>query len=583
VGRRNRSKARTPQASKQPDDAIIAPVAMLPWQYALPIALILTTIAVYWNSMDKGFVLDDDQHIVRNKAVQEEGSIASIKRAKRPTVVASLIMNFKRDAEGQLDPFGYHLFNLVVHLAAALLLFDLIRRTLQLPTLEPYFKGSAVWIAWVTALLWAIHPLQTQSVTYIIQRCESIMGCCYLAVMYCVVRAATGRQAVVWTIVAIFVAGVGAGSKAVIITAPVMALVYDRIFLSPTFAKAMRQRVFIYAGTMLSIIMVGSVSNAIPTVLRVTSHAQRKGGLAKTTGRAQTPMQYRAAQPEVVLHYLKLSTWPKDLCLDYKWPPVSDGNYSKAAVPALAIGVLVGGTAWALWACPPLGFIGLWFFLILAPTSWTWTLELCFEHRMYLSLAAVIMLAVVAVHAGLRRLPVGIGAGFAALLVIGVAAALGLRTVERNKDYENRLVMNQAVIAVRPQNDRAQYNTANALRRAGQLEEALPHYEAAIAFNPRHANAMVNYGLTLNNLEFFDEASEKYDLVLEIAPKHRIGLANYAINLYQQGRRLRQEGFEAEGMDRLAAAADMARRSLAVRPNHAKSRAILNELSQLGL
>ena len=84
----------------------------------------------------------------------------------------------------------------------------------------------------VIALIWVVHPLQTQSITYLIQRAESLMGLFYLLTLYCVIRGAGSPRGGWWYAAAIISSALGMGSKAVMVTAPVAVLLYDRAFLS---------------------------------------------------------------------------------------------------------------------------------------------------------------------------------------------------------------------------------------------------------------------------------------------------------------------------------------------------------------
>ena len=104
----------------------------------------------------------------------------------RPLVGFTLAVNY---AIGGLEPWGYHAVNLAVHILAALVLFGLVRRTLPNPRLRERIGGAATALALVVALLWLLHPLQTESVTYVSQRAEALMGLFYLLTLYCTARA----------------------------------------------------------------------------------------------------------------------------------------------------------------------------------------------------------------------------------------------------------------------------------------------------------------------------------------------------------------------------------------------------------
>ncbi len=143
-------------------------------------------LTVYANSLAGVFVFDDTEQIVENFAIRQWWPPGRL--GPRFLLSTSLAMNY---ALGGLDPAGYHVFNIAVHLGAGLALFGLVRRTLRLPSLGNHFARSADGMALAVALVWIVHPLQTQAVTYIVQRCEAMMGLFFLLTLYSYVRGAT--------------------------------------------------------------------------------------------------------------------------------------------------------------------------------------------------------------------------------------------------------------------------------------------------------------------------------------------------------------------------------------------------------
>ena len=185
-----------------------------------------------------------------------------------------------------------------------------------------------------------------------------------------------------------------------------------------------------------------------------------------------TPWQYACSQPGVILHYLRLAVWPDTLCLDYWWPVAKTAG--EILPGALVIGGLLAATVWALWRAPAWGFLGAWFFVILAPTSSIMPIvDLAFEHRMYLPLAAVAAAAVCGVFLLSRRLPPR-QVAWAGLALAGLAlAALAYRTAQRNQDYENMTLMWNQVVALRPENGRALSNLGVLLAKEDRLDDAI--------------------------------------------------------------------------------------------------------------
>ena len=165
----------------------------------------------------------------------------------RPLLNLSFALNY---AAGGLDPLGYHLVNLALHLAAGLALFGIVRRTLLLPAMRECAGGAATRLALAAAVLWVVHPLQTESVTNIVQRAESLMGVFYLFTLYCAIRGFTGGSPYTWKLAAIVVCLTGMAAKEVMATAPLAILLYDAAFLSGSVRAAFAGRRKFYQALM---------------------------------------------------------------------------------------------------------------------------------------------------------------------------------------------------------------------------------------------------------------------------------------------------------------------------------------------
>src|SRR5262245_43870590 len=200
-------------------------------------ALIVAVVATYANSFWGIFLLDDTRAIVENSRIQELWPLGPILSGPRPVVDLSLAVNY---AISGVRPWSYHAVNLLIHLFATLTLFGLVRRTVLRINSER-LKVGATPIAFATAILWAIHPLQTQAVTYVIQRSESMMAMFYLLTLYCFARGAIENRRE-WYAAAVVACALGMGSKAVMITAPVVVLLYDRAFVASRWREIWEHR-----------------------------------------------------------------------------------------------------------------------------------------------------------------------------------------------------------------------------------------------------------------------------------------------------------------------------------------------------
>ncbi len=471
---------------------------------AIPL-LILAGLCAYSNSFTKAFLLDDDPWIVSNGKLASDplGAIWGT----RPVAMATVVANYKL---GGLRPFGYHLVNVAAHLAAGLALYGFVRRTLLLPRWAGRFDVAAVPISLTAALLWLLHPIQTQSVTYVIQRCESMMGLFFILGFYTFARSLTATRPAGWLAATALAFALSAGCKETAVVFPPLVLLYDRAFGAGTLLGAVRRRKWFYLA--LGLVWAGHLWVVLGSAFKgiLTDRPEGADVAVGFAAQSATPYQYLLTQAGVIVHYLRLSVWPTDLCFDYRGWPIAN---SPADV-AWQLAVVVGLLAAALWAAvrrPAAGFVGLWFFATLAPTSSVMPiLDVAFEQRMYLPLAALTVLAAIGgaiLHerrAAQSERPQLLR--LSAVLVVGfVAVVFTIRTMARNETYRTPVVMWEDTARKNPFGFRPQANLAQALIVAGRNEEAVRASERAIEIDPAARMAYVNKGAALINLNKLDE------------------------------------------------------------------------------
>ncbi|MBL7077881.1 MAG: hypothetical protein ISS31_10455 [Kiritimatiellae bacterium] len=426
-----------------------------------PFAIVLVGVLAYLNSLTSPFIFDDATAITGNKNIT---SLLPVVFSTRWVVDLSFRLNY---ALGKFNVTDYRAVNLAIHIAAALLLFGIIRRTLSLPRLRERFYGISTWLAGVTALFFVAHPLQTASVTYVCQRYESMMALCFLATLYAFVRAITtesqpGRTA--WAVVSVMACLLGMGTKEVMLAAPLVVLVYDWIFVGGTMPPTRRMRVGLHVGLFLTWVALAIMEMRMLAIMALAGHG--------ITGSA-SPWIYLATQTEVILHYLRLSVWPSGQCLDYAWPLASGwGDVWAAALIVVGLGVatLYGIVKRSSW-----GFPGAFFFLVLGPSSSLMPApDVAFEHRMYLPLAAVLTGIVIGGHLLLRPLAARTRRPLLVWLIIGVGltGALAMATHQRNTAYASSEAMWRDVMAKQPGNYRQRLALFYALFGRGDDHEA---------------------------------------------------------------------------------------------------------------
>ncbi|HTS17815.1 MAG TPA: tetratricopeptide repeat protein [Verrucomicrobiae bacterium] len=498
-------------------------------RHFIPLLLIAVGICAYHDSFRVPFLFDDQLSIEENQSIRHLWAIGKVLSPSptslvggRPVVNLSLAVNY---ALGRGDVRGYHVFNLAVHLLAGLTLYGIVRRTLLQPGLRERFGPVAERLALAVALFWVVHPLQTEAVTYISQRCESLMGLFYLLTLYAFIRGVESARSAGWFGLSVAACFLGMASKEVMVTAPVMTLLYDRTFVSCSFREAWARRRRLYlalAGSwlFLSWLMVG-LSN-------------RKVGY----GLGCTWWEYALTECRVVVQYLGLAIWPHPLVFDY-------GLYIPnerlvAALPyALVLAILVVGVLLALRARPAVGFIGACFFVVLAPTSSVVPIvgSPMAEHRMYLPLVSVVALEVVGAYAlGKRVLSKAQGIALASVAGGAVTVALTLVTIQRNQDYRSALAIWQDTVEKRPDNPRAQSNLGVLLADAGDTRAAIRHCKRAVEIYPDYAVAHNNLGVVLAREGRTEEAIRHYERAVEIDPHYADAHNNFGNALAREGK-----------------------------------------------
>ena len=545
------------------------PRALAPYWYA--VVIVLAGLAAYHNSLSTPFVFDDQQSILENATIRHLPALGRVLTADtgngagargRPLVNLSLAVNY---AVGGTNVVGYHAFNLAVHVLCALLLFGIARRTVarigafgvvgrgrppsprlwrtgRTPPPDPKLAAfgdaalqfDATLLAFTIALLWTVHPLQTEAVTCVIQRTELLMGFFYLLTLYLFLRSVASARPARWQVPLVAACLAGMACKEVMVSAPLLLWLYDRTFVAGSFMEAWRRRRPLYLSLAATWLLLGFL---------VVGTGGRGGTVG--FGLGVSPWDYALTQCRAIVMYLKLSIWPHPLVLDYGTE--LERNLGAVLPQALLLVALVAGTAVALWRRPVLGWLGAWFFVILAPSSSVLPLtsETIAEHRMYLPLAAVVALAVW----GLHSLP-----GRRGLILAGMlAVAFGWLTVERNRDYRSTLLLwrdtvekypgnprahsnygkalldagfkapglaqYQAGLRLDPNNALVRFNLANALARDGRLPEAIQSYEVAVRFHPEFGAAHFHLAEVLEKLGRLSEAADHYAAAVRLDPE----------------------------------------------------------------
>jgi tetratricopeptide (TPR) repeat protein len=487
-----------------------------------PLVLLVAALCAYHNSFAGAFVFDDLLRIPSNLRIRRLWPPwETMAGTSRPLVQLTLALNY---AVGGLEPWSYHVFNLGVHVLVALVLFGVLHRTLGRSVWPAAIREAAAPLALASAVLWTVHPLTTQAVTYVIQRSEALTSLFYLLVLYCVIRGIDGPP-VPWYAAAVACTALGAAAKPVIASAPVLVLLWDRCFAAGSIRTALARRPLLYVGLVAGLV-------PLPVLL-----AAAPGDWSRSAGfsfQRVTIGEYAATQPAVVMHYLRLAVWPQPLVLDYGWPVA--GTAADVLPGVAVIGALLAATVWALRRQPAIGFFAAWPFVVVFPSSSVIPIvDLAFEHRMYLALAGIVVLMVLGAYALVRRVPRH-AAGLATALFVLVMATLATLTVRRNHDYRSERAIWTDTVAKRPENPRAHLNLGVALERDGELGAATAEFRAALRLRPTYANALSSLGFAMYKQGDPEGAIRYFRAALASEPWNDGAHTNLGVALGDQGK-----------------------------------------------
>jgi tetratricopeptide (TPR) repeat protein len=496
------------------------------------------------------FHYDDLSSVVENGSIRRLSAIGQVlsppadgaPTAGRPVLNLTFAIDY---ALNGLDVVGYHVTNLSLHLICALLLFGLVRTTVRSccePPADPAARleakahptSLAAVVAAAAAAIWAVHPLQTGTVTYISGRSESLMAVCYLATLLAAIRAHGQSRRTAWTVLAVVACAIGMACKESMVTAPIAVVLYDRAYMHRRLSDAFRQRWRLYAGLAATGLVVGALALQAPR------------GESAGFATAISPWTYLVNQAAILPEYFRLAVWPDYVPFvfgDSRQVGLADVGLVAGVAPAL---LLIAMLLW--YRSPALGFPALWIFLTLAPTSTIVPIatEAGAARRMYLPLAGIAVLVVLAI----ARLSETLGRrGFAAArtwapaaIALPIVVILSARTGAQSAEFASAEQLWRSAIEHWP-SALAHRNLAAVLLQQGRRMEAAEELRAASNLKP-----LARYSL---GVELFEEgrASEaigELQRAIQEFPDHP--------TIRLEGRRvlaraLQQEGRQAEAAD----------------------------------
>ncbi len=520
-------------------------IAHSPVARALTGALLISAVvgAVYASALSAPLVFDDIPTIVDNASIrhlwppvgtpQQPGPLrpaAQLPTSGRPLVNLSFALNY---AIGGESPAGYRWVNVGLHISSALLLWGIVRRTLVLDYFKGRFSQVAGSLGLITALLWSVHPLLTDAVEYVTQRTELVMAICYLATLYASLRywaAETTRSRVVWLGCAALACAAGMASKEVMVSAPAVVLLFERTFVSGSFRQALKKSWRLYVALCLGW--------GVLLALNLGGPRTESTGF----GHQVTAFSWWLTQTRVLVLYFQLCVWPWPLAIYHHVPLVE--TVGAAAPWLIPVALLAIGTIVLVWRRTAVGFVLATVFAILSPTLVVPVItEVAAERRMYLPLAALMSLAVVAMYCMAQRIVGDRAVGKStvrpsgrALAVTCIPAALILlactsASARRLTVYDDTLKVWQDALQHAPASEILHVNVGLELAVRGRQLEAIRHYEEAARLNPDSWKSYMHLGFAYLAAHRPQDALQQFQHVLKLEPDRASAHDNYGFAL----------------------------------------------------
>lgn len=527
-----------------------------PWIYKLipPAILSIITTLFYLPSLRYPFQFDDIANISKRFAIRFDNPFTRWWTNSRWFSDWLNTINFQI---GRFDPFYYRLFNLVIHILAGVVLFYLLLDLCKALKNRPFFTENALFISFAASALFLLHPVQTQTVSYVIQaRLEGLATLFILLTIFLFVRAFSVAKPIMRSVLlgAFFVTGmVSCGTKEIVIVTPFLLLLIDWFFLSQEEWSSFKQRLWIHAifnlfflGLMAHYLGFKMMTDAVQ--LKMSTGNNRGNILTPHAFDVITPFQFLISEFKVIVHYLTMFVWPFDISVEYDWK-VSHSIFSVSVFPYMLVLLAIG--AFILYSIfrrkNTMTVFGLlWFFVAIAPRS---TIipspELVCDYKTYLaSVGIVILLAVPLVHffvymmqlvQKIQPLPAQFSTRYMQTALLAVLfLPIGFAATSRNKVWETCVGFWEDNAKKAPGKARVHNNLGVALSEAGKVDEAIVAYKKAIELDSNYSDPLSNIAVAYSLKGQVDEAISSLKSALHICPNYPEAYNNIGTLLLQK-------------------------------------------------
>jgi tetratricopeptide (TPR) repeat protein len=549
LSKKKRAKPSTPTPVSKKIPTKSHPLTL---KHLLPIGLIaLVAIITYANTFYVPFHFDDRPNILENphiwiKPFTFDRLVELVTHTYGFSIRIFSYFTFALNYYfGEFDVFGYHLTNLLIHIASGLFLYWLLLLTLNLPSLKERYGSMAFSIALFSSLLFISHPIQTQSVTYIVQRMASMAGMFYLLAMlfYVKGRLSKGTPRLLYWVSMVLSYLLGLFSKENVAILPLFVALYEFYFFRNLDISLKGKKVLTF--------LIGSVFLIGLLMFLFWGKRYFDVTIEGYKIRDFTLTQRVLTQFRVVLHYATLLLYPHPsrLTLDHDFP-TSRGILDPPAtlLSMLIVAGLIGYSIWTAKRRPLLSYFVLWYFGNLVIESSIFPLEMVFEHRLYLpAIGPFVLFAILVVSGweevkkkfksldnpvlGRRDLPL-----WALFLII--TALLSIGAYQRNAIWKDEITLWEDCLKKSPNKPRVHTALGYYLGKKN-IEKGIEEYNIALTLNPNYPEAHFNLGRVYGEMKLFEKAVYHLEQYLRLDPKdprgyNELGLINLQEKRYDE-------------------------------------------------
>ena len=500
------------------------------------IAIFCLGFLVYSNTFHCSFHLDDNSGIVFNIVIKSIHHLKSIWDfwPSRLITYLSIALNYHFNG---LDVRGYHLFNLAVHLGAAILVWWLTFLTLATPVMkEEKIAKHANVISLLAGLIFVAHPIQTEAVTYIVQRASSMATLFYMASLcfYVKFRLQDTKIQIIYYICSLTTAVLAMFCKEMAITLPLMILVYECCFF-----KAKGGLKWMYLVPFFFTMLIIPIAVKFTALSRLQIFREDPG---------ISSMNYFLTQCRVMVTYIRLAFLPLNQNLDYDYPVFKSFFATPVWASFLFLAVIFIIAKQLFLKHRLVSFSIFWFFLTLLPESSLFPIkDVIFEHRLYLPLVGYSIFLVSGMYYGIGLLcrhseqseeskgilrsftSLGITMVITMVIITMVVACYSILTYQRNKVWRDEFALWNDTVGKSPHKARPYNNRGFSYLIHGNFDQAMLDFNKAIALDPNTAMAYINRGAIYEAQGKIFKALVQYTEACMIMPKLGIAYHNRAV------------------------------------------------------